>query len=159
MFEIERDEETQTQNDFLIEDFDSTDETTSVYAGRNSVLEHELFLAMIPRWKYDLGEHYKNLATNLYKWDEFFELCKFKLFDLKDYIHNSFFYEIINIHFQLVREGKLKGILPILIDLIHRKLHFLILYVYITNQVPKEFKKINYVFFGVTDKYPEAINR
>ena len=151
-----RDEQIQT--DYLKDISDLTDVIVPTIK-RNSALEFEIFLAMIPKWKFDIGDYYERLTKNMYKWDEFFELCKYKLLSFEDYIHNDYFYEIINIHNQLVKAGYKDGILPMLNVLIHRKTHFLIPYVYITNQMPKEFKKINYLFFGLTDKYPDMINR
>lgn len=126
---------------------------------RNSHFEHEIFLAMIPDWKYDLNGYYDQLTTSLYKWDEFFELCKYKIFSFEDYLHNENFYELISIHERLIKDGFKDGILPILLDLIQRKLHFLIVYVYITNEVPKEFQNLNFLFFGLTNKYPELISK
>ncbi|RNA30763.1 hypothetical protein BpHYR1_048681 [Brachionus plicatilis] len=124
---------------------------------RNSQLEHEIFLAMIPDWKFDLNGYYDQLTTSLYKWDEFFELCKYKIFSFEDYIHNEYFYDIYSIHNKLIDDGNLKGILPVVYDLMQRKLHFLIVYVFLTNEVPKEFKNLNFLFFGLTNKYPELI--
>ncbi|RNA32312.1 hypothetical protein BpHYR1_012242 [Brachionus plicatilis] len=151
-----RDEEVQT--DYLSDAPDLTDFIVPQLSQKPE-LDHDIFLAMIPRWKFDVGRHYEKLTNYLYKWNEFFELCRFKLFTFFDFIHNELFYQIIKIHNELVNEGYKSGILPILIELSHRKTHFLIPYVYITNQLPKEFKQINYLFFGFTDKYPEMISK
>lgn len=151
-----RDEEAQT--DYLSDASDLTDVVVPQLVHKPG-LEHEIFLAIIPKWKFDVGRHYEKLTTYLYKWDEFFELSKFKLFNFYDFIHNEYFYQIINIHNDLVNQGYKNGIIPMLIELSHRKTHFLIPYVYITNQVPKEFRHINYLFFGLTEKYPEMISR
>ena len=157
MFE-ERLRDEETQSDYL-DNKSEAREKMLTRSRRNSQLDHEIFLAMIPEWKYDLNGYYDQLTTSLYKWDEFFELCKYKLFTFEDYIHNEFFYEIISVHNNLIKEDFKSGALTVLRDLMQRKLHFLIVYVFITNQVPKEFKNMNFLFFGLTDKYPEMISK
>lgn len=126
---------------------------------RNSSLDNEIFLTFIPKWKYDLNGYYDELAKSLFKWNEFFELCKYKLQSLLDFIHTDYFYKIINIHNQLIEKGCKDGVLPLLVDLMQRKLNFLIPYVFITSQVPNEYKKINFLYFGLTDKFPELITK
>lgn len=126
---------------------------------RNSNLEHEIFLAMIPDWKYDVNGFYDQLTASLYKWDEFFELCKYKIFSFEYYINNEYFIDLVSIHEKLIADGYKKGILQVVFDLMQRKLHFLIVYVYFTNEVPKEFKNLNFLFFGLTNKYPESISK
>ncbi|CAF0956532.1 unnamed protein product [Brachionus calyciflorus] len=155
MFES-KEEETQTD---ILDDKSEIRGQMLTRSRRHSQLDHDIFLAMIPDWKYDLNGYYDQLAISLYKWDEFFELCKYKLFNFEDYINNQFFYEIISLHNKLIKEGYKNGILAVLKDLMQRKLHFLIVYVFITNQVPKEFKNVNFLFFGLTDKFPEKINK
>jgi hypothetical protein len=137
------------------------------HSNASSFLTYELFSTIIPEHKYHPHLEkslYEELAKNAFKWDEFFELCKYKLFTLADFIHNEYFYNMIAVHAKLqttkaTTTTSSEGILPVLKDLMSRKVHFLIPFVYVTNYVPKRLKKINLLFFGITDKYPELIDK
>lgn len=129
----------------------------------NTLFNYEIFSSIIPEQKYLStvfgGDKalYDDFTKNAFLWDEFFELCKYKLFTLADFIHNEFFYKMIEINKRLTKSETDDGILPVLKELTGRKRHFLLPFVYIANYVPKQYEKMSLVTFGVSDNYPEKI--
>jgi hypothetical protein len=165
-----------TSEDSEFDQMETVDEEVIpvLIGNHTSIFNYDLFATLIPDQKY-LGTvfggdqiAYDDFIRNAYLWDEFFEACKYKLFTLADFIHNEYFYKIVEIDKRIKKQQQQKessnktaedelGLLPILADLTSRKRHFIIPLVYITDRVPTQFKKMNLITFGVSDKYPEMI--
>jgi hypothetical protein len=129
---------------------------------------YELFTAIIPAREYELEpELYAEILQSAFEWDTFFDSCKYKLSQMRDLINNPSFNTLIRLHAEVQVNPRRKhlpmlkpdGILPLLKDLIARKFHFIIPYVYITNCVPDEFKKVNLACFGVAETFPQLIDK
>ena len=128
---------------------------------KSSIDEFELFTSILPKkqLEFELNEHYDELIEDLFNWDKFFEIFKYRIFTFQEFINNKEFLNIVNTHKKMVESGSVDGILPLLNCLMKRKINFLIPFVYITNNVPAEYKKTNMIFFGKTDNYPELISK
>lgn len=181
-----QDHESEPSDESEFDQLDDTNEvmpysaTTNATSSSLSFLNYELFTTLVPDKKWlDSVFHgdkaaYDEFVKNAYLWDEFFEACKYKLTTLADFIHNEYFYKIVEIDNRvkaavasaaprsenganLDSEALNAGLLPVLVDLTYRKRHFIIPLVYLSNRVPTQFMKMNLVAFGVSDKYPEMI--
>lgn len=167
-------DESERENDVNdVESYDHDDDVTmqtppSLVGSRGAGIKminnfnYEIFTSIVSEQKFlasvFAGDKIKfdEFIRNAFLWDEFFELCKYKLFTLADFIHNEYFYKMININDQLTCDERL---LPVLRELMGRKRHFIIPFVYIGNYVPKEFTKINLTTFGMSDKFPQLITK
>lgn len=146
------------------EDEDLSMQAPTSASKMTSMLNYEIFSSLIPEKKYLTsvfgGDRaaYDEFTKNAFLWDEFFELCKYKLFTLADFIHNEHFYKMIDVNDRLSElKNDTEGVLPLLRDLMGRKRHFIIPFVYIANYVPKQYENTNLVAFGAGHKYPQLV--
>jgi hypothetical protein len=128
---------------------------------KSCIDEFELFMSIMPRDANSNSRWYKQLAHDLFTWDTFFDMFKYRLFTFQDFINNDEFLDIVNIHAKLITLtngcARTDGIVPTLAFLMKRKINFLIPFVYLTGYVPPEYMSVNLVLFGKAVNYPELI--